>query len=80
LVSQISGRWAVTEEEFSGQFYPDLLSGWCYLSNPLAVWDILNWVDDVHMFWIDDVWVTDVLAGKAKLELISLNKFLLLNI
>ena len=68
-------KWAVTEEEFSGHFYPDFLSGWCYVSTPTAVSDILNWVEGEEMFWIDDVWVTGVLAHKAEVELISLNMY-----
>eukprot|EP00090_Calanus_glacialis_P000839 TRINITY_DN10592_c0_g1_i4.p1 TRINITY_DN10592_c0_g1~~TRINITY_DN10592_c0_g1_i4.p1 ORF type:complete len:341 (-),score=63.75 TRINITY_DN10592_c0_g1_i4:28-1050(-) len=68
-------KWAVTEEEFSGQFYPDFLSGWLYVSTPSAVRDILNLVEDEDMFWIDDVWVTGVLARKAEVELISLNMY-----
>ena len=68
-------KWAVTEEEFSGQFYPDFLSGWCYVSTPSAVRDILRLVEDEDIFWIDDVWVTGVLAHKAELQLISLNMY-----
>ena len=68
-------KWAVSEEEFSGHFYPDFLSGWCYVSTPAAVSAILRMVDYEDMFWIDDVWVTGVLAGRVGVELVSLNMY-----
>jgi len=68
-------KWAVSEEDFSGHFYPDFLSGWCYVSTPEAVRGILSIVDNEDLFWIDDVWVTGVLAGRAGVELISLNLY-----
>jgi len=39
-----------------------------------AVFDVLAlWTGE--MFWIDDVWVTGVLAARAGIKLISLNSF-----
>ena len=75
ILRNMISKGAVTEEEFSGQLYPDFLSGWCYVSTPSAVSNLLNLVEDEDMFWIDDVWVTGVLARKAEVELVSLNMF-----
>ena len=70
-------KWAVNSAMFAGHVYPDFLSGWCYVTTPTtigAVFDVLAlWTGE--MFWIDDVWVTGVLAARAGIKLISLNSF-----
>ena len=70
-----TGKWAVSEEEFQGPEYPDFLSGWAYAIDPLAASKIVSLAERRSVFWIDDVWVTGILASEAGIRINSLNTF-----
>ena len=70
-------KWAVGEEELAGSHYPDFLSGWCYLTTPRALAAVLHQFrkGDGRVFWVDDVFISGLLAAKAGVQLVSLNMF-----
>ena len=71
------GKWGVAEDEVEGNTYPDFLSGWCYVTSPQVLASMLEVLEhhQPQVFWIDDVWVTGVLAAMAEVQLISLNMY-----
>lgn len=70
-----ANKWFVTREEFPRDVYPPYLSGWLYIANQRAARELVLQSETVPFFWIDDTYVTGILAGKAGIVLQSLNKW-----
>ena len=68
-------KWALSKEEFDSDFHPTFLSGWAYVTTPNVAKKLVNISKEVPVLWIDDVWVTGILAGRANIQLKSLNMF-----
>ena len=76
LRTEDSSKWSVGPQDWSEDFYPDFLSGWCYISSSSAVRNIVNQLEiEDSVFWIDDVMITGVVAEKRGVERISLNSY-----
>lgn len=58
-------KWFVTQSEFPGSMYPPFLSGWLYITTPKDARALLEASKTVHYFWIDDTYVTGLLAQVA---------------
>ncbi|XP_040582058.1 beta-1,3-galactosyltransferase 1 [Lepeophtheirus salmonis] len=70
-----SSKWFT---DYSDSVYPDFLAGWAYVTTQKTVQLIASTImSDKHfIFWIDDVWITGILAHKhLGLKLKSLNRF-----
>lgn len=65
-------KWYVTREEFAGDAYPPFLSGWLYVASTRAVTGLLGAIQRENYFWIDDLYVTGVLAERARIDLVDL--------
>lgn len=57
-------KWQVTREEFAGNVYPPFLSGWCYIAPMDVVQKLVIFAHTLPYFWIDDVFITGILADK----------------
>lgn len=69
-------KWFVSKAEFAGNVYPDFLSGWAWATSTSTAVRLVNQSRRVPFFWIDDLWVTGVLAGVAGgIRVESLNTF-----
>ncbi len=69
-----ASKWAVTRGEWPGAWWPDFLSGWCYIISAPGVRSLLSVLEsDTRLLWIDDVMVTGILADQAGVERLSLN-------
>ncbi len=72
-----ASKWFVSREEFSGDFFPDFLSGWAYALTPRAarslVFEASSSGSIPSFFWIDDLWVTGFLAVKVGAKLRAIN-------
>ena len=69
-------KWALNRNEFSQDFHPNFLSGWAYVTSPTVAKKLVDASTKVPLLWIDDVWVTGIVASKIeKLSLKSLNLF-----
>ncbi|XP_066965349.1 beta-1,3-galactosyltransferase 5-like [Macrobrachium rosenbergii] len=68
-----SGKWKVTMAEFPGSVYPNYLSGWAYIITQPAASAIVTAAGNNTPFWIDDVYMTGILAVKARVKHYSLN-------
>ncbi|XP_043508318.1 beta-1,3-galactosyltransferase 5 isoform X1 [Frieseomelitta varia] len=69
-----NNKWFVTNEDFSGDVYPDFLSGWFYITN-LKVAQLLVYASEKikNFLWIDDVFITGILRQKYDIKIEELN-------
>uniref|UniRef100_A0A2H8TFR9 Hexosyltransferase n=1 Tax=Melanaphis sacchari TaxID=742174 RepID=A0A2H8TFR9_9HEMI len=66
-------KWYVSRAEFAGDAYPPFLSGWLYAARAASVGRLLRAIEvRERYFWIDDLYVTGILAERAGLELTDL--------
>ena len=73
-----NNKWFVDESTYKGQTYPDFLSGWAWMTSPKTAEKIVRTASSskVPFFWVDDVWITGMLAREAGgILLQSLNAF-----
>ena len=71
-IRETGSKWFVEEREFSGEEYPTFLSGWAYLATTWAAARLVEEAEGMPCFWIDDVYVTGILAERAGLPRRSL--------
>ncbi len=58
-------KWFVSREEYPENSYPDYCAGWAYVSNIATISNILKVAENnMPYFWIDDLYVTGILASK----------------
>ncbi len=69
-------KWFVSRSEFSGDTYPDFLSGWAWATSPATAAKLIELSGLEKFFWIDDLWVTGILTRKSgDIAIESLNTF-----
>ena len=72
---QRQGKWGVDWKEVGLDSYPTACSGWLYLLSPNSAALLLQAAQQQKTFlWIDDVWVTGILASKVGLGHLSLSR------
>lgn len=62
-------KWYVSREEFVEDTYPEFLSGWLYIVKMTSVQRLLRAIRIKDYFWIDDLYVTGILAKRAQISL-----------
>ncbi|KAG8234547.1 hypothetical protein J437_LFUL014006 [Ladona fulva] len=83
-----SNKWFVNYVEYPKSFYPPFLSGWMYVTTPAVATEIIDYVQNrwqykyprkvkefQSFFWIDDVFVTGIIAQQLKIQLIDLSRY-----
>ena len=76
---QRTGKWAVTKAEYSAPTYPPFCSGLAYVMKPVMAHRLLQAASDVLVsrttprLWIDDVYVTGLLAEAVRANHFYLN-------
>lgn len=66
-------KWYVSRDEYAADAYPHFLSGWLYVATAESVHALLRAVGPREKyFWIDDLYVTGVLAQRARIPLTDL--------
>lgn len=71
------GKWHVSLEEYPKRLYPTFLSGWAYVITQPAAAAIMTAArarDHALPFWIDDVYMTGMLAATAGVARYALNQ------
>ncbi|XP_063595696.1 beta-1,3-galactosyltransferase 4-like [Penaeus indicus] len=69
------GKWHVSLEEYPKRLYPTFLSGWAYvITQPAAAAIMAAARDHALPFWIDDVYMTGILAATAGVARYALNQ------
>uniref|UniRef100_A0A1B0D975 Hexosyltransferase n=1 Tax=Phlebotomus papatasi TaxID=29031 RepID=A0A1B0D975_PHLPP len=62
-------KWFVSHKEFRDALYPTYLSGWLYITNQRTAFELVSATEDTPFFWIDDIYVTGILAKKISAPL-----------
>lgn len=58
-------RYRFSFQEFPFKTFPTYCSGWFILYSPDVVYDLYNLAQKSEYFWVDDVFITGILAKKA---------------
>lgn len=75
-VRTLNSKWFVTKEDFSGDIYPDFLSGWFYITSLKNAQLLVSASKQVeNLFWIDDVYITGILRKECDITVEELNNF-----
>lgn len=74
-IRNAANKWYVSPDEFPGALYPNYLSGWFYITNPLTARRLVIASQRNSFMWIDDVWVTGVLREPLGIPLTDLSKW-----
>lgn len=61
-------KWRVSFQEYPQQYYPRYCSGWGIVMSPDVVFRLYNVSRQLPFFWVDDVYVTGLLAERLHLQ------------
>lgn len=67
-------KWFVKLEEFKESQYPSYLSGWFYITNLKTAHDLALASETREYFWIDDIYVTGILAEELSIHREGINE------
>uniref|UniRef100_A0A182MAN7 Hexosyltransferase n=1 Tax=Anopheles culicifacies TaxID=139723 RepID=A0A182MAN7_9DIPT len=70
-----ANKWYVSRNEFPGDVYPPYLSGWLYITNQKTARTLVAESQAGSFFWIDDTFITGVLAQRLQIPLTALNRW-----
>lgn len=70
-----ANKWYTTLKEYGHYKYPTFVSGWFYVTTPKLATKLVDVSFRVPYFWIDDVYVTGMLAQKLKVRFLNLNRY-----
>lgn len=73
-IREPTNKWYVTKEEYPFSRYPPFVSGWFYITNVRTVKNLVALVNYEPYFWIDDLYITGILAAKLKITLYNISK------
>lgn len=74
-----ANKWYVTKEEYASNEYPTFVSGWLYVTDFKTAEKLVAQSTSVPYFWIDDVYITGILAKVANVTFINVNKYFTTN-
>jgi len=63
-----NSKWDVTYDEYALEKYPPFVSGWAYATTVAAAHRIVHYSQSSPFFWIDDVFVTGLLADLSGIQ------------
>lgn len=70
-----ANKWYVTQEEYKYGKYPTFVSGWFYVTRVNVAARLVELSRYFRYFWIDDVFITGILAANLKMKLIDLRRY-----
>lgn len=70
-------KWRVSPREYPAKMYPDYCAGWAILYSPDSVFLLYREAQKEPYFWIDDVFITGILAKKVNLTHMSIHSLVL---
>ncbi|XP_042857218.1 beta-1,3-galactosyltransferase 1-like [Penaeus japonicus] len=76
---QRKGRWALTKEEYPEETFPPYTTGAAYIIDRESVTQLWNHVPFVSVLWIEDVFLTGLVARAAELRHVGINHLYLEN-
>ncbi|ROT77410.1 hypothetical protein C7M84_003935 [Penaeus vannamei] len=75
--AQRKGRWALTKEEYPGNYFPPYATGAAYFIDNVALKKLWEHVTLAPFLWIEDVFLTGMVARVAEVEHGWLNRLYL---
>lgn len=72
-------KWFVTPQEYAPQIYPQFVSGWFYVTTPKVSNLLASRANQEKFFWIDDVFITGLLAKKLQVKLFDISQYFAVN-
>lgn len=67
-VRDSASKWCVTYDEYPPDSYPAFVSGWAYVTTLATAAKLASLARHWPYFWIDDVFVTGLVAGSARVR------------
>ena len=61
-------KWYMSKDQFGGNKYPDYMSGPVYSMTSSALKLLIDAIPSVPFLWLEDIYITGLLAGKANVE------------
>lgn len=74
-IREPANKWYVTSKEYHFSKYPPFVSGWFYVTTPKIASKLFLLSHYFKYFWIDDVYVTGVLAKSLKIKHYDLGRY-----
>lgn len=74
-IREPANKWYVTHEEYEATNYPTFVSGWFYITTPKTCDRLFMLTHRTKYFWIDDTYITGILAQKLRIKHFSINKY-----
>ncbi|XP_066252272.1 beta-1,3-galactosyltransferase 5 [Euwallacea similis] len=74
-----TNKWFVTSQEYFPNLYPTFVSGWFYVTTPQVALALSTSASYYKFFWIDDVFVTGILANALKIQIYDISKYFVVN-
>merc|ERR1719419_1510829 len=65
VIRDTNSKWHVPKEDYRPDFYPTYCSGSAFILGMDLVETMFNISFDTQFFWVDDVYISGMLAGKA---------------
>jgi Galactosyltransferase len=72
-------KWRVSASEFADKFYPDHCPGFVILYSSDVVRRLYTTAQVTPYFWVDDVHITGVVAGKQNITITSFKNYYVVN-
>ncbi|GBP04841.1 Beta-1,3-galactosyltransferase 5 [Eumeta japonica] len=69
VIRNVSSKWMVTMKEYPEDRYPKYCSGFSVLYTRDVVPQLLKASQNIPLFWVDDVYITGMLAGQLLIPL-----------
>lgn len=69
-----SSKWYVSYDEYAPSRYPAFVSGWAYVTTIEAAKKLVHRSESSPFFWVDDVYVTGILANFSGVERVDIRK------
>lgn len=73
-IREPDNKWYVTNDEYPFNHYPSFVSGWFYITNYESAKKIIFQSNNEKYFWIDDLFITGIIASKLKVILYDISQ------
>uniref|UniRef100_A0A6P7FZH1 Hexosyltransferase n=1 Tax=Diabrotica virgifera virgifera TaxID=50390 RepID=A0A6P7FZH1_DIAVI len=74
-IREPANKWYVTQKEYALSYYPTFVSGWFYITTPKTANELVKVSQISQYFWIDDTFITGILAQKLKIKHFDISKY-----
>ncbi|KAK8778878.1 hypothetical protein V5799_019783 [Amblyomma americanum] len=68
-------KWVVTKEEYAPAKYPAYCAGAAFMVRPAVLSTLYQASRRVPVFWVDDVYVTGILASLTKVDMVNIKLY-----